>query len=108
MGTAGGFDFSSGALTFRDKSRPRETVQPGVHADTKLSLEAFLTAVRSAGRDPVPPPLTLLEARDATLTGLMVRKAVDERRIVTLEEIRSESSAARSAYLPSVTPKSHI
>jgi hypothetical protein len=38
--------------------------------------------------------MTLGEARDATLTGLLVRKAVDERRIVTLDEIRAEPDAA--------------
>ena len=88
MGTDGGLDFGSGALTFRDKSRPRQTVQPGVHADTKLALQAFAEAVR--GGSGVAPPVTLGEARDATLTGLLVRKAVDERRVVTLDEVRSE------------------
>jgi myo-inositol 2-dehydrogenase / D-chiro-inositol 1-dehydrogenase len=88
MGTEGGLDLGSGALTFRDKSRPRQTIHPGVQADTRMALQAFLAAARSA--EPVPPPLTLAEARDATLTGLLVRKAVDERRVVTLEEIRAE------------------
>ena len=40
----------------------------------------------------MPPPLTLAEARDATLTGLLVRKAVDERRVVTMDEIRAEAA----------------
>jgi hypothetical protein len=38
--------------------------------------------------------LTLAEARDATLTGLLVRKAVDERRVVTMEEIRGGATGA--------------
>ena len=87
VGTEGGLDFGSGALTFRDRSRPRQSVQPGVHADTRLALAAFLAAVRSD--EPAPPPLTLAEARDATLTGLLVRQAVDERRLVTLDEVRA-------------------
>jgi len=87
MGTEGGLDFGSGALTFRDKSRPRQTVHPGVHADTRLALQAFLDAVRADS--PTPPPLSLAEARDATLTGLLVRKAVDERRSVAFDEVRS-------------------
>lgn len=87
MGSDGGFDFSSGALTFRDKSRPRQTIQPGVHPDTRLALQAFLASVRAEGS--LPPPLTLREARDATLTGLLVRKAVDAGRLVTLDEISS-------------------
>ncbi|MDR3635960.1 MAG: Gfo/Idh/MocA family oxidoreductase [Isosphaeraceae bacterium] len=89
MGEAGGFDFGSGALTFRDKGRPRQTLHPGVQADTRFALQAFLDAARGDGT--VPPPLTLAEARDATLTGLLVRKAVDERRVVTLDEIRAQA-----------------
>ena len=46
MGTDGGLDFATGALTFRDKSRPRQVVQPGIHADTRLAVQAFLAAVR--------------------------------------------------------------
>lgn len=86
IGTEGGLDFGSGALTFRDKSRPRQTVHPGVHADTRLALQAFVDAVRAD--TPPPPPVTLAEARDATLTGLLVRKAVDERRSVSFAEVR--------------------
>jgi predicted dehydrogenase len=86
VGTEGGLDFSSGALTFRDRSRARQSVQPGVHADTRLALEAFLAAARSP--EPLAPPVSLAEARDATLTGLLVRRAVDERRLVTLDEVR--------------------
>ncbi len=94
MGTEGGLDFATGALTFRDKTRPRQTIHPGVHADTKLALQAFLDSARPGST--LPPPLTLQEARDATLTGLLVRKAVDERRVVTMEEIRGYSRAPMS------------
>ena len=89
LGTEGGFDFSSGAMTFRDKSRPRQTIHPGVQPDTKLALQGFVDAIRRDG--PSPPPLSLLEARDATLTGLLVRKAVDERRLVTLAEVADQT-----------------
>ncbi|GAC1449279.1 MAG: Gfo/Idh/MocA family oxidoreductase [Isosphaeraceae bacterium] len=93
MGTEGGLDLASGALTFRDRARPRQTIQPGVQADTRLALQTFLAAVR--GRDPLvppsPPPLSLAYARDATLTGLLVRQAVDERRVVTLEEVQTRA-----------------
>lgn len=92
FGDAGGFDFSSGALTFRDKSRPRQTLHPGNQADTRHALQAFVDAVRANGEPPAPP-LTLTDARHATLTGLLVRKAVDERRVVSMDEIRPESDA---------------
>jgi predicted dehydrogenase len=88
VGTEGGLDFISGTLTFRDRSRPRVSVHPGAHCDTKMALQTFASAVRSG--EPVPPPITLAEARDATLTGLLVRKAVDERTVVTLDEVRAE------------------
>ena len=90
MGTEGGLDFGSGALTFRDRSRSRQTIQPGIQPDTKLALQAFLDAVRPGST--VPPPVSLQDARDATLTGLLVRKAVDERRVVTMEEILGSNS----------------
>ena len=57
IGAEGGLDFGSGALTFRDKSKPRQTLHPGNQADTRLALQAFLDAVRS--REPVPPPLAI-------------------------------------------------
>ena len=91
MGTAGGLDLGTGAVTFRDKVRPRQTLHPGNQADTRLALAAFLDALRAG--QPVPPPLTLAEARDATLTGLLVRKAVDERRVVTMDEVRAEAAS---------------
>ncbi len=92
MGEGGGFDFGSGALTFRDKARARQTLQPGAQPDTRFALQAFVDAIQA--ESPVAPPLSLVEARDATLTGLLVRKAVDERRIVTMEEICAEVSSA--------------
>ena len=83
----GGLDFSTGSVTFRDKARPRQAIHPGPQADTRLALEAFLAAVRAD--QPPPPPLTLVEAREATAVGLLVRKAVDERRVVTWDEVCS-------------------
>jgi predicted dehydrogenase len=89
VGTAGGLDFGTGAVTFRDKGRPRLSLHPGNLPDTRFALQAFLDAIRA--ESPTPPPVTLTEARDATLTGLLVRKAVDERRVVTMDEILSEA-----------------
>jgi len=85
VGTAGGLDFGTGSATFRDRARARLSLHPGVQADTKASLQAFLDAVRAP--EPSPPPVSLAEARDATLIGLLVRKAVDERRVVELGEV---------------------
>ncbi len=92
LGEDGGLDLGSGSLTFRDRQRPRQTIHPGPQNDTRLALLDFLSSIRA--EKPLPPPLTLDEARNATLTGLLVRKAVDERRAVTMDEIRSEASRA--------------
>ena len=92
LGTEGGLDFSTGALTFRDKSKPRQMIHPGAQPDTKLALQGFVDAIRRG--EPSPAPLSLHEARAATLTGLLVRRAVDERRLVTLAEVEGESDMA--------------
>ena len=85
LGEQGGFDFNSGALTFRDRHQSGRTVAPGPQPDTRLALESFLTAVRSSA--PAPAPLSLADARAATRIGLLVRKAVDEHRTVQMDEI---------------------
>jgi len=92
MGTEGGLDFGSGTLTFRDRDRPRRSIQPGTRNDTKLALEAFAAAVRA--ETPPPPPVSLQEARAATLTGLLVRLAVDQGREATLDEVLDGSADA--------------
>ena len=86
VGTLGGLDFGTGTATFRDRSLPRQTIHPGNLPDTRHALAAFLSSVRSD--EPAPPPATLRDARDATLTALLVRQAVDERRMVRVDELR--------------------
>ena len=86
LGDEGGLDFSTGAMTFRDRSLARQTIQSGPQADSRMALEAFLASVRS--EKPLPPPITLADARVATLIGLLARKAVDERRVVTMDEVQ--------------------
>jgi predicted dehydrogenase len=85
VGSGGGFDFGSGTATFRDKRREKENLHPGNLADTQGALAAFLQAVRAD--TPTPPPISLWEAREAVITGLLVRKAVDERRVVRRGEV---------------------
>jgi myo-inositol 2-dehydrogenase / D-chiro-inositol 1-dehydrogenase len=85
LGERGGFDFGTGNLTFRDKKESGRTVHPGPQPDTRLALLSFLASVRSTS--PLPPPISLEDARAATRIGLLVRKAVDEHRTVAMEEI---------------------
>jgi myo-inositol 2-dehydrogenase / D-chiro-inositol 1-dehydrogenase len=86
LGDEGGLDFTTGTLTFRDRSLTRQTIQSGPQADSRMAIEAFLASIRS--EKPIPPPITLADARAATLIGLLARKAVDERRVVTMGEIQ--------------------
>jgi predicted dehydrogenase len=85
LGERGGFDFTTGNLTFRNRKEPSRTIHPGPQPDTRFALEAFLASVRSS--TPLPPPVSLEDARAATQIGLLVRMAVDERRSVSLNEI---------------------
>ena len=64
MGEQAGLDFVSGGLTFRDRSRGRQTLKPGPQADTRMALEAFLASIRSDSA--IAPPISLAEARAAT------------------------------------------
>lgn len=89
LGERGGFDFTSGSLYFRDRSLPPRTIAPGPQPDTRLALEAFLASVRSSVSltSQAAAPLSLADARAATRVGLLVRKAVEERRTVEMAEI---------------------
>jgi len=84
-GQLGGLDFSTGSVTYREKSRPRQVIHPGPQPDTRIALQNFFEAIRA--EEPSGPPVSLREAREATAVGLLVRKAVDERRVVTWDEI---------------------
>jgi predicted dehydrogenase len=92
MGAEGGFDFGTGALTYRDRQRTRLSIHPGPQNDTRMAMLAFLQSIRA--EHPLPPPITMAEARAATLIGLLARKAVDERRVVTIDEIEPQAPRA--------------
>jgi predicted dehydrogenase len=98
LGEAGGLDFTSGTLTFRDRTSSRQTIHPEPQADSRMALEEFLAAVRS--ETPIAPPITLADARAATLIGLLARQAVDERRVVTIEEVQGPDPSHPSRVEP--------
>ncbi len=87
LGEQGGLDFGTGSLTFRNRKEPARTIAPGPQPDTRLALLAFLASVRSSS--PTSPPLSLADARAATRVGLLVRKAIDERRPVMIDEVEA-------------------
>ena len=85
VGGGGGIDFASGTMVTRDRARSRRSIHPGPQADTPAALRAFFDAVRAP--EPPTPPVSLADAREATITGLMVRRSVDEGRVVARSEI---------------------
>jgi predicted dehydrogenase len=87
MGEDGGFDFATGALTFRDRALPRRAIEPGPQPDTRLALAAFLASIRADAR--ITPPVSLNDARRALEIGLLARKAVDLGRVVEFNEIEA-------------------
>ncbi len=96
LGERGGFDFNSGILTYRDRDQKRRTIHPGPQPDTRLSLRDFLNSIRASETNPgseSPGVTSLRDARNATLTGLLVRKAVDEGRTVSIDELTADSGS---------------
>ena len=82
VGRKGGCDLGGGRFVYRDKGKQPRVVGQGVN-DTSESLRSFFESVAN-GRRPISG---VINGRDATLVGLMIRKAYDERRVVTWEEI---------------------
>jgi predicted dehydrogenase len=85
QGPRGGIDLTDGKIFPRDKDG--EVIQlaaPQKSSEmTDLAFRAFYDSLRS-GRPSISPTGS---AQKATLTGLLVRQAVDERRRVTMKEI---------------------
>lgn len=90
IGRDAALDFQTGLLVPNDRRRDQEELHPGPQPDTKQMLLAFLHTVRHS--DAVNPPVSLAEARDATLTGLMVREAVQSRGVVMRSTIEHVST----------------
>lgn len=83
-GLKGGCDLGAGRFIYRDGRQPR-TVGRGVN-DTRESLRSFFDAIKE-GRKPVSG---VYNGRDATLVGLLVRRAVDRKGVATMREILSQ------------------
>lgn len=86
IGTKAGIDFNSGTISYRKElKKPDRTVQGNFKYDdiTVAALSKFFESVRSRKK----PVATVEHGRDATLVGLLVRKAVDESRMVDMKEL---------------------
>jgi len=73
----------SNAVAAKVKLKPPKVLSPKPEDETLIALTSFINSVRTS----TPPTNSVHNGRDATLTGLLVRKAVDERRTVTWEEM---------------------
>jgi len=82
-GAKGGISFGEGSMYWRDPSMPPEQIKVDDGDHTVRAIESFLNSVRTGA----PNVCTAETSRLATYTGLLVRKAVDERRWVKIEEL---------------------
>ena len=88
VGPKGAIDLSKGFVAFRKDSSPdgnptRQLESADRRDSTLYALQGFFDSVRTGQ----PPAVGAKEGRDATLFGLLVRKAVYEKRVVTMDEI---------------------
>ncbi len=88
VGPKGAIDLGKGLVAFRKGAAPETGPTRQVEGEerkdtTLLAMKGFFDCVRG-GR---PAAVGAREGRDATLVGLLVRKAVYEQRIVTMEEV---------------------
>jgi len=82
VGRLGGCDLGEGRFIYRDRSRPARSVGAEV-GDTAQSLRSFFDSV-ATGK---PPVSGVINGREATLTGLMIRQAYEKQRVVTWQEV---------------------
>jgi predicted dehydrogenase len=88
VGPKGAIDLSKGLVSFRKESspdgNPTRQLDGGDRRDSTLfALQSFFDCVRTGQ----VPAVGAKEGRDATLVGLLVRKAVYEKRVVTMAEV---------------------
>ncbi|GAC1472706.1 MAG: hypothetical protein NVSMB9_20270 [Isosphaeraceae bacterium] len=86
VGTKGGVDFNSGIFSYRPDLKRDDRVgqeHAGALDSTRLALEAFLDSVRTRK----PTVCRVEHGRDAVLACLLVREALDTKRVATMKEL---------------------
>jgi len=86
VGTRGGVDFNAGVFSYRPDQKRADRVghsHPGAVDSTRLALEAFVDCVRSRKA----PVCRVEHGRDAVLACLLVREALDTKRVATMKEL---------------------
>jgi len=82
VGRLGGCDLGDGRFIYHDRSKAARSVGGDVN-DTRENLRAFFDCVKQGK----PAVSGVYNGRDAVLVGLLIRKAYDEGRAVTWEEM---------------------
>lgn len=83
IGDKGAVDIFDGRISLGDKKAKAAPIAKFDGNDTDEALRSFIKSVREG--KPAAAPVT--NGRNASLTGLLVRKAVDERGMVTWEQM---------------------
>lgn len=96
IGPRGGIDLSQALVAFRrgkaPEGRTSGSLVPG--GETGNRTESAVADFFRCVRDGTPPRVGVKEGRNATLFGLLVRKAVYEERVVTMDEVLAEHAGA--------------
>jgi myo-inositol 2-dehydrogenase / D-chiro-inositol 1-dehydrogenase len=86
IGTKGGIDFNTGTFSYRpDQKKNDRPFGGGELNNTLLALQAFVRSVRTRSE----PVCTVEHGRDAVLTCLLVRAAVESQTVATMERLTS-------------------
>jgi predicted dehydrogenase len=83
MGRKGAVDIYNGDIEFMDRSRPGEKLREAGGNATRFAQEAFLECVRTRKK----PFSDVRVGRDAVLVALLVREAVDRKRMTKMDAI---------------------
>jgi predicted dehydrogenase len=86
MGRKGAVDVNEGVIEWMDRSPSQKLQEPGTDA-TRLAHDAFLECVRTRKQ----PFSNVHNGRDAVMVGLLVREAVDHRRLAAMDEYLQET-----------------
>ena len=82
VGRKGSVDINEGVIEYMDRS-PGQVLREAGGDPTRLAQAAFLRCVKTREK----PLSNVYNGRDAVLVGLMVREAVDNRRLTQMSEI---------------------
>jgi myo-inositol 2-dehydrogenase/D-chiro-inositol 1-dehydrogenase len=86
MGRKGAVDLVDGSIEFMDRNLPKEKLREEGGNSTQFAQEAFLECIRTRKQ----PISSVYNGRDSVLVSLLVREAVDKRRLTSMDEVRGK------------------